>query len=167
MTLPRPQQRLRARQSYVFDVIREEAAYRSSHRQESIPPTDQEAQPREGSIENLGSAAAKSSSSATPNCSLSSLRLAHLLSAGVATTCAIFRRECMSYRAVLEQARLCGGGRLAGRSEKSSRAALHAPYRRCALEGPVGKNEIKDARPTAVRQSGAQDKHDEHAGARG
>jgi hypothetical protein len=73
----------------------------------------------------------------------------------------------VSYRAVLEQARLCGAV-----DWPAGPRSLREPHCMLPIAGVLWrvlweKMKSMDARPTAVRQSGAQDKHDEHAGARG
>jgi hypothetical protein len=78
---------------------------------------------------------------------------AALLGTGVPTSCAILTRERVGCGAVFEQARLLNFIRLARRSGKSSRAGVHTPDRRCALDGGVEKRNRWTRTPDLLERS--------------
>jgi len=86
--------------------------------------TDQEVEPGERSIEELGLGRSQVFELRDVELLPQLFASADLLCTGVATSCSILTRECVSCGAVLEQAGLFKG---------------HSPHRRCALDGAVGK----------------------------
>jgi hypothetical protein len=84
--------------------------------------TNQETEPREGSIEKLGLGRRQVFEIGDVELLPELFAPADLVGTGVATSCAIRWRESVGWGAVFEQVRLFGGGRLASRCDPSFRA---------------------------------------------
>jgi len=103
--------------------------------------TDQEVEPGERLIEKLGLDRSQVFKLRAVELLPQLFAPADLLSTGVTTSCAILWRESVGRGAVFEQARLFKACVLAV-GGRFSRAGLHAPHPRCALDGAVEKREI-------------------------
>jgi hypothetical protein len=110
--------------------------------------TNQEAEPREGSIEKLGLGHRQVFELGDVELLPELFAPAHLVGTGVTTSRAIRTRECVSCSAILEQARLFKACVLAI-GGRFSRAGLHAPHRRGALDDAVEKRNQDDGFATA------------------